>query len=238
MRTLLRLALFLAAGALLLILGGFCWLYFYARDLPDIDALSRYAPTAIVKLSEPSLGSSVALPYESLGANIRNAISATEAREDDPGVLSAEFLNAGELHRRTLPAAISRTLPYPPCTSLRRQLAELRTAIQLDRHFSRQQLFTIFANRVVLGPSVIGLHDGAEFYFRREPAALSVADAALLAGVIRGPSWLSPVKHPDRALRRRNEVLDAMAAAGSITPEVGQAAKAAPLGIVASATAP
>ena len=122
------------------------------------------------------------------------------------------------------------------CTSskmLNRRIAEIRKAIQLERHYSCRQLFTIYANRVPVGPSVNGVLDGAEFYFRKKPADLSVAEAALLVGLIRGPSWLSPSRHPDHALQRRSEVIDAMLESGSITDSEAQSAKAAPVGVIA-----
>ena len=240
MRWLVRFVLVGTGTAILVILVGFCWLYFYSRDLPDINALAQYAPATEIQVSDGCIGNgtvpSTAISYEAIGLNLRNAISAVEVRETDPGVLNAELFKARELHRRTLSEAISQTLCYGPATASRRQLTELRTAIQFDRHYSRKELFTIYANRVVLGPNLIGVQDGAEFYFRHCPATLSLADAALLAGLIRGPSWLSPVTHPDRALRRRNEVIDAMVENGSVTAAEAQATKNAPLGIAISAS--
>ncbi len=246
MRWVVRLLLFGAGTAVLAVLGVFCWLYFYAGDLPDIRALAQYAPESEGKASDPCLAfsdavsSSTAVPYEEIGTNLRKAISAVETSESDPGVLRTTIrgLLIEQPRRPTTVASwyISRTMCYPRLRSLERQLRELRTAIQLDRHYSRKQLFTIYANRVFLGPNLIGVEDGSEFYFRRGPATLSLPDAALLAGLIRGPSRLSPVKHPDRALRRRNEVIDAMVENGSITAAEAQVAKNAPLGVAIGAT--
>ena len=127
---------------------------------------------------------------------------------------------------------------YRPSKELMRQVAEIRTAIQLERHYSRQQLFTIYANRVYLGPGLIGVQQGSEFYFRKAPAELNLPEAALLVGLIRAPAMYSPSQHPDRALRRRNEVIDAMAGNSTISATDAQAAKAAPLGIVANTSPP
>ena len=89
----------------------------------------------------------------------------------------------------------------------------------------------MYSNRIYLGPELIGVQQGSEFYFHKSPAELNIAEAALLVGLIRSPVY-SPFKHPDRALRRRNEVVDAMVENGSITSVEAQAAKASPLGVV------
>lgn len=237
MRLLRIVALSLAGIAVLIVTAGFCWLYFYSRDLPDVTVLAQYAPMSATRVSDPCLGSSTAIPYEEIGANIRSAISAVETREDDPGVLRTTlegFAGSESRPNRTIVASwyISRSLFCTPSKMLNRHLAEIRTAIQLERHYSRRRLLTMFANRVPVGPAVIGVHDGAEFYFRKKPADLNVAEAALLVGLSRRPFWLSPSTHPERALNRRNEVIDVMMERGSITGVDAQAAKAAPLGIV------
>ena len=156
MRTLLRVLLFLGGTVLLVLLAGFCWLYFYSRDLPDISSLAQYAPSTETRVSDSCIGTSIAIPYEAIGTNVRNAISASETNENDPGVLSTTFrgLVTEEPRRRTTTASwyISRTMCRAPSRELRRQLAELRTAIQLERHYSRRELFTMFTNRVYLGP--------------------------------------------------------------------------------------
>jgi len=94
---------------------------------------------------------------------------------------------------------------------------EIRTAIPLERHYSRKQLFTMFANRAYLGPGLIGVQQGSRFYFQKNSADLTLPQAALLVGLIHSPTGYSPFKHPDRAIHRRNEVIDAMVEAGSIT---------------------
>jgi len=243
MRTLLKVAPFLTGLVVLMLLSAFCWLYFYSRDLPDISRLAPYAPTTETQVSDPCLeafssaSSSVAIPYDAMDTSLRDAIGAVETSESDPGILRTIIrgLLTEQVQRSTTVASLylSRSMCYPRATSLARQLKEIRTAIQLERHYSRRQLFTMFANRSYFGPGLIGIESGAEFYFHKKPAELGLSEAALLAGLIRGPSWLSPLKHPDRALRRRNDVVDAMVGSGSIALVDAQAAKAAPLGVVA-----
>jgi len=239
MRLLLKSFAFLAGAVALVLLGVFCWLYFYSRDLPDVKAVAQYAPTTVTQVSDPCVGTSIAIPYEAIGENLRNAIRTAEANENDPGALSDLFhgdFRDKPLHRASLPVVVSRSLFCSPSKMLKRHFDELRTGIQLDRHYSRQQLLTIFANRVYLGPNLRGIRQGAEFYFHKNPSELTVSEAALLVAIVKAPAVCSPSKHPDRALRRRNEVIDAMVESGTVTVVDAQAAKAAPLGVVASAS--
>ena len=97
-----------------------------------------------------------------------------------------------------------------PEKSLVRHEKELRTALQLDRRFSRRDLFAIAANIYDFGEDQVGVQAASQYFFRKNPVDLSVSEAALLAGLVRAPSYYSAVTHPDRALKRRNEVLDAM----------------------------
>ena len=114
---------------------------------------------------------------------------------------------------------------------LERNLKEWRIAEQLRLRFSRDELLTIYANRVWFGDNQVGVEAASQYYFGKEPNQLDIADAALLAGLIRGPSRYSPYKHPDRALARRNEVIDAMLGDHVITDDQGKAAKATSLGV-------
>src|SRR5262249_48111401 len=109
------------------------------------------------------------------------------------------------------------------------QLNELRTAVQLERRFAQAQLLTMFANRAWFGESLTGIQAASRDYFGKNPDQLDIGEAAVLAGVLRAPSILSPSKNLDRALRRRNEVIDAMATAHMVTPQEAEIAKLAPL---------
>ncbi len=241
MRWLLRIVLFLGGTVLLVLLAAFCWLYFYSRDLPDISPLAQYAPTTVTQVSDPCLGSSVAIPYEAMGANVRNAISAVEVTENARGLLRQTFrgfFGSQLQHRGNAGASwiISRTMFCSSSHRLNRQLAEFRLGIQLERRYTGRQLFTIFVNRTYFGHEQCGVYWASNYYFHQSPADLNLPQAALLAALIKAPSMYSPEKHPERALHRRNEVLDAMVESGSITAAEAQAVKPAPLGVVVNAS--
>ena len=218
MRILLRVAAVCVAAVTFALLAVFCWFRFYTRDLPDISSLAQFAPTRVTQVCDSCLKTTVtAIPYEQIGANLRSA------------------LNAAEGGTNTLTVQISRIMFCTSSKQLTRELDELRVAQQLKRQFSPQQLLVIYANRLYFGEGTYGVQAAAQHLFRRNAGELSIAEAALIAGIIRSPSRFSPYEHPDRALQRRNQIIDAMFASGSITVEEDKASKSAALGIVEAA---
>jgi penicillin-binding protein 1B len=114
-----------------------------------------------------------------------------------------------------------------------RKFREMLIAEELEQRLSKRQIFELYANQVDLGQrgsfAIIGFAEGARAYFNKDLQSLTLPEAALLAGIIQGPSRLSPYRHPERALERRNLVLDSMVETGAISrAEAGQA-KALPL---------
>jgi penicillin-binding protein 1A len=235
MRLLLR-VLAIGLGVVVLVAGvGSLWIFFYSRDLPDMQRLAEFAPAQMTQVSDPCLlAASVAIPYESIGNQLRAALRASEASEDDPAALTQELrgLNFQEKrHSATTSLQVARTMLCTPSRTMDREIMELRMAVQLERRFSRRELFTIFANRAWFGDGQVGVEDASRHFFQKEPEQLEVGEAALLAGLIRAPAYLSPFTHPDRALQRRNQVIDAMVEARTISARDGEAAKASPMGV-------
>ena len=105
----------------------------------------------------------------------------------------------------------------------KRKAEELIIALQLEGRLSKQQIFEFYANQVPLGRrgsfNVMGLGEAAQAYFGKDLRELSVAEAALLAGLIQRPSYLNPYRHPERARIRRDTVLEAMLRHDYISPE-------------------
>lgn len=197
------------------------WFFFYSGDLPDIKAIARYAPKQASSVSDACLERGVvAIPSDALGYNFRAALNAAEGY-DRAGYSLLSF-------------RISRTMFCAPSRTLEREWKEARLAEQLKMHFSHDDLVTIFANRVGFGENINGVKAASEYYFGKGPDELNIADAALLAGLVQAPSRYSPFTHPDRALQRRNAVIDAMVRLHSISDLEGNAAKAAPLAVTAT----
>ena len=232
MRMLLKICLVGLGALALALIGLFAWLEFDSSGLPDTQGLARFAPVKPIQVSgECQASATVAIPYESIGENLRVALEAAEVGDGDPGVLS-EILEGSGNHGRVhaaLSLHISRTMFCAPEKPLIHNLNEIRAAVQLERHFSRQVLFTIFANRLYFGESAVGVEAASQHYFHKEPNQLQLGEAALLAGLVKAPSRFSPAKHPGRALQRRNEVIDEMVNAHSISESDAAEAKSMPL---------
>ncbi|MGD9420051.1 MAG: transglycosylase domain-containing protein [Verrucomicrobiota bacterium JB025] len=110
-----------------------------------------------------------------------------------------------------------------------RKLYEALAARKLERRWTKQQILTAYLNRLDYGNLRIGAAEAARFYFQKPLADLSLAESALLAGLPQAPSWHNPVRHPDRAIARRNVVLHRLAKTGTTDPARIQAALAEPL---------
>jgi membrane peptidoglycan carboxypeptidase len=114
-----------------------------------------------------------------------------------------------------------------------RKLREAEMAVRLDRAKSKDDILTGYLNLVEFSGNIYGVGAAAAAYFRTTPAALTVPQAALLAGMVNNPNQYNPYTHPQGATDRRNLVIDAMVSAGSLTPAQAAPAKASPLGVVA-----
>ena len=233
MRVLLRVFVIVLGVIVLLATVGLGWVFFYSRDLPDINALAEFAPFQVMLVSDPCLKTtSVAVPHDLIGNNLRAALQAAEGGEESPGVLAQEYRGDLKSPRGSvLSRQIARSMFCEPSKTLNRELKELRMAVQLERRFSGPDLFTIFANRAWFSKDLVGVEAASQHFFRKEPNQLQIGEAALLAGLLRAPSRFSPYEHPDRALQRRNEVIDAMVEGQTISESQGEVAKATGLGV-------
>jgi penicillin-binding protein 1B len=117
-----------------------------------------------------------------------------------------------------------------------RKVKEIFLALLLEQRLSKEEIFELYANQIYLGQrgsfSIYGFGEAASAYFNKDVGSLTAAEAALLAGVIRGPNIYSPYKYPSRALERRNFVLRSMLEQGMLTPQETEKSSGAPLGVV------
>ncbi len=117
--------------------------------------------------------------------------------------------------------------------SVRRKVAEMMIALILERRFTKEQILEIYVNQVDLGQhgsfNIRGFGEAAQAYFGKDIRNVTLPEAALLAGVVNGPSYFSPFRHPERAVKRRNLVLQAMFENHAITAQQLEDAKATPL---------
>jgi penicillin-binding protein 1B len=135
----------------------------------------------------------------------------------------------------TLTMQLSRGIFLSPERRIKRKLIEIMITFHLEARFTKQQIFEMYANQINLGHrgsyAINGFGEAAQTFFGRDLRQLDTAQCALLAGMIQSPSRLDPYRHPERAMERRNLVLDAMVETGDITAAEASRAKAEPLGI-------
>jgi penicillin-binding protein 1B len=133
----------------------------------------------------------------------------------------------------TITMQLSRGFFLTPEKTIRRKLTEMLIAEELEQKFTKQQIFEFYGNWVNLGQrgsfAISGFGEACRTYFNKDLKDITLPEAALLAGIIQGPSRLSPYRHPERALERRNLVLDSMVETHAITREQADKAKATPL---------
>ncbi|MFI5112933.1 MAG: penicillin-binding protein 1A [Terriglobales bacterium] len=133
----------------------------------------------------------------------------------------------------TITMQVSRMFFLTPEKTIKRKLTEMLIAIELEQKLSKEQIFSLYANQVDLGQrgsyTITGFAEASRSYFNKDIQSLSLPEAALLAGLVQRPSYLSPYRHPERALERRNLVLEAMVETGGVTRAQADSAKAAPL---------
>ena len=124
---------------------------------------------------------------------------------------------------------LSRNLFLSPDRNFRRKMQEVMLAIQIERRFTKPQIFTLYANQIYLGHGVYGFEAGANYYFGKKAKDLTLEEAAVLAGLPKAPNAYSPINNPERALHRRNLVINNMLEDGKITAEEAQRAKNSPI---------
>ena len=119
--------------------------------------------------------------------------------------------------------------------TIKRKLKEMVMALLLEFHYDKHQILETYINEVYLGQAgnraIHGFQLASKFYFGRPLAELDKHESALLVGLIKGPSYYNPLRNPQRALNRRNVVLDLMYAEHSIDPEQFEQIKQRPLGV-------
>src|SRR6202140_4594437 len=232
-------------------LGAGCGLLFvYASDLPEIRALETYRPDVVTEVyaDDGQLAGSFALQrrilmtYEQCPKVLYSAVTAIEDQHfeehwgiDFPRMASAAFHNL--VKRRITGGASTITMQLAgnlfldrSDRSFRRKMQEILLALQIERRYTKPQIFTMYANQVYLAHGNYGFAAATQFYFGKPVTDLNLQEAALLAGMVNGPKF-SPLTNPELALNRRNLGLHRMEEEGKITPAEEASARKSPLAL-------
>ncbi|MCA1592297.1 MAG: PBP1A family penicillin-binding protein [Acidobacteria bacterium] len=166
--------------------------------------------------------------FNHYGINLRGILRAFVRRyEIDPGSPIAR--QGGS----SITQQLVKNLFLTPEPTLRRKVAEAYMSVILETRLTKEQIFALYCNEIYLGQnagfSVKGFGEAAQTYFNKDVTALTLPEAALLAGIIRSPNRYNPYRHAEVATDRRNQVLQSMAEAGAISEEEAAQAKATPI---------
>src|SRR5499427_8165530 len=232
-------------------LGAACGLLFvYASDLPEIRALETYRPNVVTEIYADdgqmvgsfALQRRILMTYEQCPKLLFNAVTSIEDQHfedhwgiDFPRIAGAAYRNL--LKGRKAEGASTITMQLAgnlfldrSDRSFRRKMQEMLLSLQIERRYTKPQIFTMYANQVYLAHGNYGFAAAAQFYFGKPVTDLKLQEAALLAGMVRGPIY-SPLNDPQRALARRNLVLLRMEEEGKISASEEEAARKKPLGL-------
>jgi len=220
----------------------------YSTDLPQVEQLENYRPSSTTELYDVqgriigtfALQRRVVASFQDFPAVLRDALISIEDKDfyrhwgvnfwRIAGAAYRDIESGGKVQgASTLTMQLARNLFLSPDRSFHRKIQEALLAVQLERRFTKDQIFTLYANQIYLGHGVYGFEAASEFYFSKPAKKLTLEEAALIAGLPKSPASYSPINHSDRALHRRNLVINAMLEDGKITAERAAAARNAPL---------
>jgi len=241
-------ALLLLLSALFGVMAGLTLIY--GTNMPQMDELTRYRPQTMTELLDRkgrpigsiALERRVVVGYEEIPPVLRNAIISIEDKSFESnwgvnvlrmgGAAAHDLMAHGrEQGGSTLTMQLARNLFLSRERSFGRKLQEIFLTIQIERRFTKQQIFTLYCNQIYLGHGVYGFEAGAEFYYSKHAKDLTLAEAAMLAALPKGPEAYSPLRDAERALRRRNLVIEEMLHDKRISERDADDAIAAPLGL-------
>ena len=211
-------------------------LFAFSDDLPTITALDDYKPNTITRLlardgqvvGEFATERRDVVAYDDISPVLRNAILATEDADFNQHfglsmsrilvTLGKDVLLGERAGASTLTQQLARNLfPIGFEKTVERKIREALLAIQLEKRYTKREIFTLYANQIYFGHGAYGVEAAAHLYFDKSARDVSIEEAATIAAIIQAPERLSPFVDARRALTRRNYVIGRMAAEGFIS---------------------
>jgi len=220
----------------------------FAYDLPDVSGINNFSRrpslTFVAADGQPiaTYGDiyAGAVALNQMSPWLPKAVLATEDRRfyshfgiDLWGLARAAYANL-RAHRivqggSTITQQLAKNVFLSPERSFRRKVQEVMLSLWLEHKFSKDQILTIYLNRVYLGAGTYGVEAAAQRYFGKPATQLTVHEAAVIAGLLKAPSRFSPATDPERARARAHDVLQNLVEAGYMAPQDAAAADRQPL---------
>ncbi len=263
MRFLLRFMGFLfTAGTVVFLVGGAAvagLIWHYSRDLPEYSQLQDYEPPVMTRvhasdgalLAEYSKERRLYLPIQAVSKLVINAFLAAEDKNfyehggiDFTGMARAAVVYAQNFgsNRRpqgasTITQQVAKNFLLTNEVSFSRKIKEALLAMRLERAYSKDKILELYLNEIYLGLGAYGVAAASLVYFDKSVNDLTVAEAAYLAAMPKAPSSLHPVKNRDRAIERRNYVIDRLLENGWVKQADADKARKDPLVVTSRSNA-
>ena len=243
----LRVVLILLTLLLLAALTGSVTGYFLTSDIPEVSRLEDWKPPVVSVLfaadGTPTYQfggeKRILVDYNQIPPQFIQAIIATEDSRfyhhfgvDPLGISRALTRDLIHLKMKeggsTLTQQLAKLLFLKPDKTLRRKIQEAVLAMQIEKTYTKREILVFYCNQIYLGHGRYGVETASRFYFGKPAREMSLAESALLAGIVQRPEAYSPIRNPTLALKRRDHVLDRMLDEKYLTPEQARLARAEP----------
>ena len=245
-----------------LAVAGGAWLAYkhVAADLPDYTALKNYEPPVMSRVhagdgelvAEYASERRLFLPSQAIPQMLKNAFLSAEDKNfyehsgiDPEGILRAAIVTvqnkiAGRRPQgaSTITQQVAKNFLLSNEQTFERKLKEAILAVRIEQAYSKEEILELYMNQIYLGMGAYGVAAASLLYFDKSVHELSIAQAAYLAALPKGPNNYHPFRHADRAVERRNWVIGQMQSNGFITQDQADKAKAEPLEVVPRTTGP
>ncbi len=247
--------LFLVAAA-----GIAIYLANVAKDLPDYAVLNSYAPPVTTRvhagngalMAEYAKEKRLFLPIQAIPDRVKAAFLSAEDKNfyNHPGVdltglgraILVNLQNFGSGRRpvgaSTITQQVAKNFLLSSDQTIDRKIKEAILSFRIEQAYSKDKILELYLNEIFFGLNSYGIAGAALTYFNKSVTELTVAEAAYLASLPKGPANYHPFRHPEAALERRNWVIDRMVENGYVSQPDGEEAKKQPLGVTARTTGP
>ena len=222
------------SGAVLVLL----FILFLSRDLPSLEQLENYDPDLVTRiysadgevLSELFVQKRVFVELNNIPKHMQDAVIASEdrrfyehwglslrsvARAISINILSLSYRQGFSTLTQQLARNLYKTIGFED--SILRKIKEVITAVQIERTYTKDEILEMYLNTVHFGHGTYGVEAATKRFYGKESKLLNVDESALLVGLLPSPASYSPIRHPDRARKRRNTVLRLMRDQGYIS---------------------
>ncbi len=231
-----------------------------SQDLPDYEVLAKYEPPVMTRIhaddgrliSEYARQRRIYVPITAIPDRVKDAFLSAEDKNfyqhgglDIQGIARAVITNLSaaqsggrQVGASTITQQVAKNFLLTSEQNYERKLKEAILAIRIERAFTKDQILELYLNEIYLGGGAYGVAAAAQRYWNKALSELTWAEAGYLAALPKAPSRYDAFKHTQRALARRNWVLDRIVENDYATQEEGEAAKAQPLGVLARTYGP